>query len=139
MKNRKSIVLVSLTLILSLLIMGGCATKENGTDATKESSSTAETIKKEEIEVSVSLIKEDEELNQKTITIAKETNLMEALQDNFDVVEEGGMITSIEGVEQSTADNLFWTYTINDEMVNTGAKDTKLNDGDKVVFTYAKF
>lgn len=139
MKKIKRTALLGLTLILSLVVITGCSTKDKATD-TKDSSSTIETkAKTEEIEVSVSLIKDDKELSQKTISIPKDTTLMAALQGNFEVVDKGGMITSIDGVEQNTDDGLFWTYTINDEMVNTGAKDTKLSNGDKVVFTYAKF
>lgn len=129
-------------LITGLLIMTlvGCGKNDQGTESSKTVSSTKQTsTKAEEINVSVSLIQDEKELNKKTIKVAKDSNLMEAVQENFDVKEKDGMITSIDGVEQNTADGIYWTYTINDEMINTGAKDTPLADGDKVVFTYAKF
>ena len=53
---------------------------------------------------------------------------MEIMKENFDLVEDKGMITSIEGLAQDEAAGYYWTYTINDEMVNTGAKDTSLTE-----------
>ncbi|WP_314062109.1 DUF4430 domain-containing protein [uncultured Vagococcus sp.] len=139
MNKLKRNLFISMALIC-LIMIAGCSTKEKGAEPTTKSSSTVSSQeKKTDIDISLTLIKDDKELSQKTVTVPKDTNLMDALQANFDVVEDGGMITSIDGVEQSTKDNTFWTYTINDEMVNTGAKETKLTDGDKVVFTYAKF
>ena len=49
------------------------------------------------------------------------------------------MITSIEGLAQDEAAGYYWTYTINDEMVNTGAKDTSLTEKDRVVLPMRNF
>ncbi|MGX7197089.1 DUF4430 domain-containing protein [Enterococcus olivae] len=127
-----------LGLVASLLLVGGCssATDTSSDNTTASSYSQAEA---EEIALSVSLVKEEEIIEEKTVTVTAGTNLMETMKENFDLEEEGGMITSINGIEQDTEDSWFWTYMINDEMVNTGANDTEVHEGDQVVFTYSKF
>jgi hypothetical protein len=121
-------------------MLAGCSSgnAKNG-KATKESSSISSSEKKNEMKASITLFKEKEEIASKEFDVKEGDNLLDALKSQFDVKEEGGMITSINGVEQDKDNNYYWTYKINDEMVNTGAKDTILKEGDKVVFTYAKF
>jgi guanyl-specific ribonuclease Sa len=79
------------------------------------------------------------ELPAKSVTFEEGASLMDVMKENFDLKEDNGMITSIEGLAQDEAAGYYWTYTINDQMINTGAKDTVLKENDKVVFTYEKF
>lgn len=139
MKIYKQTMRLSLALLVAVGLLAGCSPKENGATATSSSDITESTAKTEEITVDITLRQEDKILEQKEIIANKEASLMEVIQANFDIKEDAGFITTIEGVEQKPDEGFFWTYTINDEMVNTGAKDTPLSDGDKVVFTYAKF
>lgn len=120
--------------ILTLLVIGGCSSTNDQTTVTSTSQTEIA-----EISIEVSLVKEDEVFEEKTLNVAAESNLMEVMQANFELEEEGGMITSIDGIAQDADESFFWTYMINDEMVNTGAKDTKVHEGDKIVFTYSKF
>ena len=66
--------------------------------------------------------------------MAKDTSLFDAMSENFDIKDDNGFITSIDGKEQDKAANKYWTFTINDEQVNVGAKDVTVADGDKIIF-----
>ncbi|WP_321387816.1 DUF4430 domain-containing protein [uncultured Enterococcus sp.] len=122
----------SSVLLLTVVFISGCSSAEN-------TSSTSDKPSANEIEVTVSLMKDDAEVAKKEFTTAKDTTLMEAMKENFELEEDNGMITSIDGIEQDEAEKRYWVYTINGEMINTGAKDTALKQGDQVEFTYEKF
>lgn len=59
-------------------------------------------------------------------------------QKNFDIEDDNGFITSIDGHEQDEKDNKYWTYTINDEEVMEGASEVELTAGDKVDFSLSE-
>lgn len=119
-------------LVLSILFVSGCTSEKN-------TSGTSDTRSIDEIKVAISLVKDGAETKKKEFTTAEDTTLMEAMKDQFELEEDNGMITSIDGVAQDEAQGYYWVYTINDEMINTGAKDTILKQGDQVEFTYEKF
>ncbi|MGO2099780.1 DUF4430 domain-containing protein [Vagococcus salmoninarum] len=137
MNTFKRIAMLSTMLVMSLALLVGCGTNNTGTDATTDTTSAVETA--QDFEVSVTVFNEEEEVSQKTLTVEADTNLMTALQDNFEIIEDNGMITAIDGIEQDADEGFYWTYTINGEMVNTGANDTILEADDEIVMTYAKF
>lgn len=132
----------SISLLCSILfLISACSTPKTTTESVSDSTVASE-MKKEtgdKINVSVRIDAEDKNIAEKDLEVSSGASLMDIMKDNFEVIDEGGFITSIEGVEQKAKDNLFWTYKINDEEVMTGAEDTTLNEGDKVVFTYAQF
>ncbi len=130
---KKSLVIIAV--FVSMLGFVGCTSTPETNDTTTSISQS----KENEINLTISLIKEDEVIDEKEITVAEGSNLMDAVKENFEIKEDNGMITSIEGIEQDTKKSYFWTYTINDEMIMTGANETELHEGDKVVFTYSKF
>jgi uncharacterized protein YcfL len=130
---KKSFVIV--VVFISMLGFVGCTS----TPETNNTTTSISQSKENEISLTISLIKEDEAIDEKEITVAEGSNLMDAVKENFEIKEDNGMITSIEGIEQDTKESYFWTYTINDEMIMTGANETELHEGDKVVFTYSKF
>lgn len=137
MNTFKRIAMLSTMLVMSLALLVGCSTNNTGTDTTTDTTSAVETA--QAFEVSVTVFNEEEEVTQKNLTVEAETNLMTALQDNFEIIEDNGMITAIDGLEQDADEGFYWTYTINGEMVNTGANDTILEADDEIVMTYAKF
>lgn len=123
--------------LLSALFIVGCSTNEQNSADTNEAT-TQTSQKQEEIAVTVEIEKEDETIDEKEIETTTDETLMQVMQDNFSIEEDGGMITAIGDVEQDEDENMYWTYTIDDEMVNTGANETTLEDSDQVVFTYDK-
>ena len=123
-------------LVFTMLLMvglAGCGSQNDTSDSTTESTSVAA----DEVSVTVILQEDGSEFENKEVAVAKDTSLYDAMNDNFDVKDDNGFITSIEDKEQDAAAQKYWTFTINDEQVNSGAKDITLKDGDKVVFNLA--
>lgn len=137
----KRIVIFSL-LWLAGIGLSGCSEATTQTTTTGSNQATASSVVKQQTAEISFVNKTDaqpEQIQAKTVSFKEGTSLMEIMKENFDLVEDKGMITSIEGLAQDEAAGYYWTYTINDEMVKTGAKDTSLTEKDRVVFTYEKF
>ncbi|AOF49290.1 DUF4430 domain-containing protein [Tetragenococcus halophilus] len=120
----------------SALFIVGCSNEQDAADTSEATSQTSQA--QEEITATVEIEDEDQTVDEKEIETTTDETLMEVMQDNFDIEEDSGMITTIEDIEQDEGENMYWTYTINEEMVNTGADETTLEDNDQVVFTYDK-
>ncbi|GFH42437.1 hypothetical protein Hs30E_09880 [Lactococcus hodotermopsidis] len=75
----------------------------------------------------------------KTITIAKNQSLLEALKENFKIEETDGFITAIDDHAQDTAANKYWLFNINGKMADKGAADIQLKKGDEVAFYLGSF
>lgn len=120
----------------SALFIVGCSNEQDAADTSEATSQTSQA--QEEITATVEIEDEDQTVDEKEIETTTDETLMEVMQDNFDIEEDSGMITTIEDIEQDEGENMYWTYTINEEMVNTGAEETTLEDNDQVVFTYDK-
>lgn len=102
---------------------------------TKEDSSSSKT---KDVTVTVILKENHKEFDQKKIEVAEKTDLQTAMEKNFDVVTDKGFIKSIEGKEQDNAEQntkgSYWMYDINGATATVGASDTKLKDGDEIVW-----
>lgn len=120
--------------LFSTLFIVGCSNEQDSADTNATTNQTTQ----EQVTATVEIEKEDQMVDEKEIKTTSDETLMEVMQDNFDIKEEGGMITAVEGIKQDEDENMYWTYTINDEMVNTGADETTLEDNDQIVFTYDK-
>jgi len=133
--------IVSYALLLSIVLVGCAKPSINETNTATEASSAEKSATQRTAEISFvnNTDEKSADLADKTVTFEEGTTLMSIMKANFDLVEDQGMITSIDGLAQDESNGYYWTYTINDEMINTGANDTFLGENDKVVFTYEKF
>ena len=75
-----------------------------------------------------------EEVENKTVTFVAGESLYQVMQANFDLVDQDGFITSINGQAQDEAAQKYWMYDVNGEMALVGAKDLILEPGDHVEF-----
>lgn len=141
MKNSKKIIALALILSMFLVSCNNDKKVEN-TESTKVETTENENDKKEEaskeeIEAEIIIVegKDENLLSKKEIKVKPESTLYEALKDNFDiVVDDTGMLTSIDGKSQDKEKNIFWTYTVNDEMIMQGIKDYVIQKGDNIKF-----
>ncbi|MRI68663.1 DUF4430 domain-containing protein [Gracilibacillus thailandensis] len=90
-------------------------------------------------EVSISLTITDQTTNttisEDDFTVQAGTSLQTVLEENYDVeVTDDGFLTAIEGHQQNTDENIFWTYEANGEMVNEGIADYQVEDEDHITF-----
>ena len=125
--------------LVGFLTLTACSSNSPTASSSVESNESTSSTEVAEMKVTVSLMKDGKEVTNKELTLKEGTTLMDAMKENFDLVEENKMITAIDGIEQDKKESYYWTYKINDEMVNTGAAETTLHPNDKVVFTYDKF
>ncbi|MGX7204068.1 DUF4430 domain-containing protein [Enterococcus pingfangensis] len=130
--------ILAFTLLVSLLAFSGCTTKEAGT--TENSSTEAVSSSKEaEIQASITLLDGEKELSKKEVEFKDGEKLFDVLAENYAIEDKDGMITSIDGHKQDDKNNKYWVFTVNDEEVNSGAKDVVLKNGDRVVFKLEQF
>ncbi|MBO0454406.1 DUF4430 domain-containing protein [Candidatus Enterococcus murrayae] len=127
------------TLLASLLAFSGCTTKE--ADSTDKSTTKEEvsSSKKAEVTSTITLLDGDKELSKKEIAFQDGEKLFDVLEKNYEIEDNDGMISSIDGHAQDEKNKKYWVFTINDEQVNSGAKDVVLKDGDRVVFKLEQF
>lgn len=118
---------------IGVLFIVGCS---NGNNSEGTNETTVQTSQAEQINVTVDIEERGQTIGETEVETTTDESLMQVMRNNFAIKEENGMIVAVEGVEQDEEENLYWTYTINDEMVNTGAEDTTLEDSDQVTFTY---
>ncbi|TCD46709.1 DUF4430 domain-containing protein [Streptococcus sp. X16XC17] len=66
-------------------------------------------------------------------------SVMDVMEDNYDIEEDGGFITAIDGVSEDASKNLYWLYDINGKMAEVGAEEAVLKEGDKIAFRLEAF
>ena len=74
----------------------------------------------------------------KRSVLQKGDDLLSILKRNFEVKEDNGFITSLEGHSQDEKNQLYWMFTVDGKSATTGAKEIKLNDGQSVIFNLSK-
>jgi major membrane immunogen (membrane-anchored lipoprotein) len=142
----KSILFKFFTVIVVLGLLVGCSnddkpnnSKQTNATQNQENNQVSDSSESQE-EVSVTIIlskdKEAEVLDEKEVVIQDGDNLLKVMKDNFDVVEDGGFITSIEGLAYDEANKMTWMFSVNSEPSMVGAGDVELKDGDTVNFDY---
>lgn len=66
------------------------------------------------------------------VTAEEDMYLLDIMHENYDIEEEDGFISSIEGHEQDEDAGRYWLYYINGEMPSVGAADYELEEGDQI-------
>lgn len=66
-------------------------------------------------------------------------SVMDVLDDYYNVEDEDGLITAIDGVSQNPSTNTYWMYKINGEMASKGAEEQLVVAGDTVEFYLETF
>lgn len=87
-----------------------------------------------EVEFVISKNNGEEVIDTKTIEIEEGAFVLDVLKENFDVEEEGGFVTAIDGIKQDVDAQIGWMYFVNDEMAMVGAAEYELKADDKVNF-----
>lgn len=93
------------------------------------------TLQNREGEVTARLIIENEEIYDYEATIpagSTAVDLMKACGVSF--IDEGGFITTIQGVSQDEGTQTYWIYYVNGEMAAVGARDYMIQDGDEITW-----
>ncbi|SNZ10421.1 protein of unknown function [Terribacillus aidingensis] len=119
-------------LLLAAGILAGCGTTE------KSQQNNQQAEQQTELQATITLTEDGQEISTEEVAFEEGANLMDVMKENFEVEEEGGMITSIEGHSQNDGESKYWLYTVNGEMAQVGAADIELSDEDEVAFNLQK-
>lgn len=134
--NRWLLRLASVLFIIG--IIAGCSSDtDTDTNSTEDASmATEEQTEENEDPVAITISKDEGEevLDEKEVAIETDAILMDVLKENFDVEDEDGFITSIDGVSPEKNEEKAWMFFINDEEAPVGAEDYELEPGDEVTF-----
>ncbi|HLR65085.1 MAG TPA: DUF4430 domain-containing protein [Pseudogracilibacillus sp.] len=131
--------LIQLLTIFSIVLMiVGCSNNNELTNNNTNNTNNVENVENEEgqIEVLISITKEEgeEEISTKEVKVEEGAILMDVLEDNFEIEEENGLITSIDGVEADDSEQIAWMYFVNGDFASVGANEYELQAGDDVNF-----
>ena len=130
-------ILLSLILVLSLVACTGNSSTKTAETNNDEKVKSTENIK-DEIITTVILKEGENEISKNDFQVKSGDNLLKVLKDNFEIEEDNGFITSIEGKSQNEKEGIYWLYTINGESAEIGAGDYEIKDKDVIVFTLSK-
>lgn len=128
-----------LLLFFASITLAACGTTEtDGTDTSSVAESVASSVQEnpETISVTISVAVDGEEIEEgnKALEVEPGAILLDVVKENYEVVEEDGFITSINGHEQDTEAGKYWLFDVNGEMAPVGANEFELSEGDLVEF-----
>ena len=75
----------------------------------------------------------------KEVTADEGMYLLDVMEDTYDIEENDGFISSIEGYEQDEADNRYWLYYVNGESGEVGAADYAPETADQIEWRLESF
>ena len=121
-------------IVLTALSLAACGDRSAKETASSEQSSLVENQTKEMLTVGSSLEKDGKEVDgtSKKMEVEEGTTVLEVLKDQYEVVEEGGFIVSIDGMKQDEEAGKYWMYEVNDKQPTVGAAEYLVKDGDQV-------
>ncbi|WEG74184.1 DUF4430 domain-containing protein [Vagococcus intermedius] len=138
MKNLTKLMMVA----LAGLALAGCGKQEEAGNKTDSSAPKTEQkatkSDKEEGKFKITLNEDDKEITSKELSFKEGDFLQDVMENEFDILEENGMISAIDGHEKNDKEQKYWLYEVNGEQPTVGAKEYKLKDGDKIVFDLKK-
>lgn len=120
-----------------LVLAGSFLTACGTTGEAAESSSVVGSTDAAEVTINVAVEGELIENGSITAEIEPGEFLLEVMKEEFEVVDEAGLITSINGIEQDQDNGKYWLFDLNGEMAQVGAQELELSDGDVVDFNLA--
>lgn len=119
---------------ITLAACGTTATDDVDTNSVSESAVVQEDPEASTVTISIAVDGEEIEDGSKTIEIESGAILLDVLKENYEIVEENGFITSINGHQQDEDAGKYWLFDVNGEMGLVGAQEQELDAGDLVEF-----
>ncbi|WP_181349977.1 DUF4430 domain-containing protein [Thalassobacillus sp. CUG 92003] len=124
--------------LFACMLMGSVLTGCQS-DGGESQEANTEKEQQEEVNVTVNITQNngEETVAEEELTVEEGAVLMDVMKNNFDIKEEDGFITSIEGVSAEEGEQKAWMYTINGEEASTGANEYEVKDDDNIEFDFA--
>lgn len=129
---------ISLLMVMVVALVGcGNQTQEEVKPTEQTSNNTTET-NVEELKVTLEVIN-DGKTESKEVVFTEGETALEVTVRELNAVEEGGFVTTINGVEAGEATKTFWALSVNGEMSMVGAGEVILKDGDKITWELSSY
>jgi hypothetical protein len=87
------------------------------------------------VKAQITLTVDHKKISTKKVTTTSKQTLMKVMKQHYQIKEDNGMITAINGHKQNTKAQKYWLYKINGKDATKGAAATYLKNNDKVSFT----
>ncbi|WP_291290780.1 DUF4430 domain-containing protein [Enterococcus sp.] len=126
-----------------LLVTSGCQRNTSPSSENNQNvqsvESTEGSVDQKQLTATIVLTNQGEEVTSKEVTFQENESLLKVMKENFTIEEKDGFITSIDGMSQDQKNNVFWVYTVNDEMSDKAAQDLLLKKDDTITFNLQAF
>lgn len=129
-------------LLAAGVVLSGCAPEvaeeaeapDTAVEDTEEAEEADTADDAEEVTANIDILIDGEQIADlsKEVTVPEGTYLMDVMHEEYDLVDEGGFLSEIEGYEQDVDAERYWMYYINDEMPSVGAAEYELEEGDSI-------
>lgn len=119
--------------VLSVLVLLGCSTTSNQPTASSQVEETSQLLE------ATLRITTDGQNSTKNVRFEASDSVMDVLEEYYDIEEENGMVTVIDGKSQDPASNTYWMYKVNGSLAEKGAAEQILQEGDDVEFYLESF
>lgn len=119
--------------VLSALVLLGCSTTSNQPTASSQVEETSQLLE------ATLRITTDGQNSTKNVRFEAGDSVMDVLEEYYDIEEENGMVTVIDGKSQDPASNTYWMYKVNGSLAEKGAAEQILQEGDDVEFYLESF
>ncbi|HFI0665815.1 TPA: DUF4430 domain-containing protein [Streptococcus suis] len=119
--------------VLSVLVLLGCSTTSNQPTASSQVEETSQLLE------ATLRITTDGQNSTKNVRFEAGDSVMDVLEEYYDIEEENGMVTVIDGKSQDPASNTYWMYKVNGSLAEKGAAEQILQEGDDVEFYLESF
>lgn len=124
-----------ITIMSMALLLFGCSANTPDTSNQTDSNTSEQTAEQEAVVViTISQDEGEEVLSTKEVSISEGDILMDVMKAHFDIEEDGGFITSIDGIAPKEDEKKAWMFFVNGDMAMVGAAEYELSAGDKVTF-----
>ncbi|MFB1049991.1 DUF4430 domain-containing protein [Paraliobacillus sp. JSM ZJ581] len=122
---------LSFMLVSSILLGCESTNSDNNNKQTEQSE-----VQQLQIEIVISQGHGQEILAQKELKVKDGLTLMDVMKDNFEIKDDDGFISAINGIQAEDGEAYAWIYMINGKDATVGAADYEIKNGDVIEFDF---
>ncbi|WP_036186229.1 DUF4430 domain-containing protein [Ureibacillus manganicus] len=127
-------------LMLVVIALFGCSSNGAQEEVKPAEQTTNETTESNVEQLSVELeVINDGKSDVKEAAFTEGENALEVTVRELNAIEEGGFVTTINGVEAGEETKTYWALSVNGEMSMVGAAEVILKDGDKITWELTSY
>ena len=126
--------------MLVILALFGCSTNGAEEEAKPVEQNATETSEENVAELKVQLeVMNDGKAETVDAAFTEGETALDVTKRELNAIEEGGFVTTINGVEAGEATKTYWALSVNGETSMVGAAEVVLKDGDKITWELSSY